>query len=151
MRSLAKEVGGRGATANLAYLAPGAADRLAGPVDFFCGSASTYVSGQAVHIDGRVARPQAHSMRGQLALVTGAARGIGAATAARLVREGALVHALDVPAAAEALAETCARIGARPVQLDMAADSAAAALAAQFPDGIDIITPVSRATARWER
>jgi 3-oxoacyl-[acyl-carrier protein] reductase len=78
-------------------------------------------------------------MQGKLALVTGAARGIGAATAARLAQEGAEVVALDVPAAAADLQACCAAIGARPLALDLASEGAAARLAAHFADGIDIV------------
>lgn len=138
VRSLAKEVGGRGATANLVTGAVDV-DAITGPVAFLCGLASTYVSGQVFHLGGGVARPASHTMSGKLALVTGAARGIGAATAARLVREGAQVVALDVPAALADLEKTCRAIGARPLALDMAGEGAAAALAGHFPDGLDIV------------
>jgi NAD(P)-dependent dehydrogenase (short-subunit alcohol dehydrogenase family) len=52
------------------------------------------------------------ALSGRTALVTGAARGIGAAIALRLAREGASVIAVDVPAAAAALEATVARIAA---------------------------------------
>lgn len=138
VRTLAKEVGGRGATANLVAgcIDPAA---LEGPVRFLCSAASTYVSGQVFHLGGGVQPPSDLSMQGKLALVTGAARGIGAATAARLAREGAEVVALDVPAAAAELEKTCAAIGARALALDMAGEGAAAVLAGHFPDGIDIV------------
>lgn len=139
VRTLAKEVGGRGATANLLYLSPGAGHALAGPARFFCGAASAYVSGQAIHLNGLAAPADASEISGKLALVTGASRGIGAAIASQLARQGATVFGLDVPALSAELASTCSRIGATPLTLDMAGEGAAAALAVQFPDGIDIV------------
>ena len=58
---------------------------------------------------------------GQRVVVTGGAKGIGAAVAARCVAEGAAVAVLDVDA--EVLAETAARVGAVAVVGDVA-DSA---------------------------
>lgn len=127
-RSLGKELGKRGITVNLAYVAGGAADRLPGVVRFFCGVQTTYVSGQAVHLDNRVGRP-AHLpteqvLGGKVALVTGSARGIGLATAQRLAQEGARLVCLDVPAMAQELEQRCQEIGAVALPLDIAAEEA---------------------------
>ena len=54
---------------------------------------------------------------GQVALITGGARGIGAATAARLAAEGAAVVIADFDL--EAAQETAAAIGGRAVQCDV--------------------------------
>ena len=145
-RSLAKELGKRGATVYLAYVARDAVDRLAGVVRFFCGVQTTYVSGQVVHVTSRVAAPATLPMQGALqgkvALVTGSARGIGKAAAERLVQEGAQVVCLDVPGAADALRETCDAIGATPLALDIASADAPQQLTAFFRDkfgGVDIV------------
>ena len=83
----AKEIGGRGATAQLVYVAPGAEDQLASTLRFLLSPRSAYVSGQVVRIgDGRRARPELdweQPLAGKVALVTGASRGIGAAIATR--------------------------------------------------------------------
>ncbi len=58
---------------------------------------------------------QARELEGQVAVVTGGTRGIGAAITAALLEEGCVVHALHQgnEEAARALADRCARFGAR--------------------------------------
>lgn len=146
VRSLAKELGGKGTVANLAYVQRGAADRLDGPVRFFCGVQSTYVTGQVVHVGPSVAAPAAlpvsPALAGKVALVTGAARGIGRATAERLAQEGAQVVGLDVQGAADELHDTCLNIGGVALVMDIAAADAPARLCAFFTErfgGVDIV------------
>ncbi|MCY0997566.1 3-oxoacyl-ACP reductase [Myxococcus sp. MISCRS1] len=146
VRSLGKEVGRQGVTANVAYVARGAEARLAGPVRFFCDVGSTYVSGQALHLSGDVraasAVPLHAALSGKVALVTGAARGIGAATAERLAQEGARVVCLDVPALGDALKQTAARVGGEALLLDVTSPDAPAKLVAALragSGGVDIV------------
>jgi 3-oxoacyl-[acyl-carrier protein] reductase len=61
--------------------------------------------------------------------VTGAARGIGAALARVLARDGASVVALDVPAAGDELAGVANEVGGVAVQLDLTSAAAPAQLA----------------------
>jgi 3-oxoacyl-[acyl-carrier protein] reductase len=100
VRSLAKEVGARGVTANLVAVDEGAEDRVEATLRFFMSARSAFVTGQRVRVRALVpAGPprQVRPLDGQTVLVTGAARGIGAATARALAREGARVLVLDRP------------------------------------------------------
>ncbi|SDJ62921.1 3-oxoacyl-ACP reductase [Microbulbifer yueqingensis] len=131
-RSLGKELGARGTTVNLAYVSRAAAERLEMLVRFFCGPQSAYVSGQALDVSADTAPPAAQPteqvLAGKVALVTGAARGIGLATARRLRQEGATVVALDVPAAADDLAHVRGELEIESLALDITAADAPAQL-----------------------
>jgi 3-oxoacyl-[acyl-carrier protein] reductase len=76
---------------------------------------------------------------GQTALVTGGAKGIGAATAARLATEGAQVVVADFDEAAAT--ETAERIGGRAVRCDVTsrADVEAAVAAAAESGRLDVL------------
>ncbi|HEX7478179.1 MAG TPA: 3-oxoacyl-ACP reductase [Polyangiales bacterium] len=145
-RSLAKEIGGKGATANLIVVAEGAEPRAAAVLRFFLSSASAFVSAQPLRVsaearwDGLDAweRPLA----GKVALVTGAARGIGAATAQSLANEGAHVVCLDRPEDDEPLSQVARDIGGSVLLADVGATDAAASIAAQLKQthgGVDIV------------
>ena len=122
-RSLGKEVG-HGATVQLVRVAPGAEDQLGSTLRFLLSPRSAYVSGQVIAI-GPSKRHPADSLAGKVALVTGAARGIGAAIADVLEREGASVARLDMADA--------------DLELDITAADAPETLARHFKDGLDVI------------
>ena len=134
-RSIGKEFG-RGVTAQLVHVTdadnPGTATSLEATLRFLLSGRSAYVSGQVIQIGaGQAALPTDwdRPLDGQVVLVTGAARGIGAALARVLARDGAQVVALDVPAAGDELATVANDIGATAVQLDLTAPDAPARLA----------------------
>lgn len=132
VRSAGKEFG-RGSTAQLIYVAQGGEANLRSTMEFLLSGRSAYVSGQVIRIGAGVV-PTEDRLDGQVALVTGAARGIGAAVARALGRAGATVLALDVPAAGEALAEVANQLGGSTLQLDLTAAAAADRLAAHVSE-----------------
>ncbi|MEV3931885.1 MULTISPECIES: 3-oxoacyl-ACP reductase [unclassified Streptomyces] len=142
VRSLGKEIG-KGATAQLLRFAPGAHTASAGStLRFLLSPRSAYISGQVVELTadepGTVADWDA-PLSGRTALVTGAARGIGASVASVLARDGARVICLDVPQAEEELVRTAGRLGATALPLDITAPDAADLIAAAVPDRLDIL------------
>jgi 3-oxoacyl-[acyl-carrier protein] reductase len=144
-RSAAKEIGNKGATANLIYIAPGAESGLESTLRFFLSARSAYVDGQVVRIgtgDAPAPGDWERPLDGKVAAVTGASRGIGEAIAETLARDGAHVICLDVPAQGDALAEVANRIEGEALQLDIASDSAPGVLADHLRErhgGVDVV------------
>lgn len=123
-RSVAKEIGKLGATANLIYVAEGADDRVAPVARFLLSSASAFVTGQPLRVS-KTAKGEVQSsgfsrpLNGKVVLVTGAARGIGAATAEILAGEGAQVVVLDRPADDGPASEVARKIGGTVLLADI--------------------------------
>jgi 3-oxoacyl-[acyl-carrier protein] reductase len=136
VRSLGKEVR-HGATAQLVYAAPEA--DLESTLRFLLSGRSAYVSGQVIRVGTAVKdAPEdwARPLAGKVAAVTGASRGIGAAIAEVLARDGAHVVCVDVPAQGEDLAAVANRVGGSALQIDITSDRAPGVLADR---GADIV------------
>ncbi|UXM89848.1 3-oxoacyl-ACP reductase [Paenarthrobacter sp. JL.01a] len=124
LRSLAKELRS-GATANgilldddLATTSPSAL----GALRFFLSGRSAYVDGQFLTVSsasGALPTDSDKPLAGKVAVVTGAARGIGAAIARTLHRDGATVVVVDIPAAGEHLAAVANEVRGTALQLDI--------------------------------
>lgn len=129
LRSLAKELRA-GATGNGIVLADGVsttAPSALGALRFFLSGRSAFVDGQFLRVGSTSgafpAIPEA-PLTGKVAVVTGAARGIGASIARTLHRDGATVVAVDIPAAGDHLAAVGNSIRGTALQLDVTREDA---------------------------
>jgi 3-oxoacyl-[acyl-carrier protein] reductase len=144
-RATGKEVG-RGATVQLVHVAPGAEDEIDSTLRFLLSPRSAFVSGQVVRISKDGGVPEGFDwdrpLDGKVALVTGASRGIGAAIATTLARDGAHVVGLDVPALADDLQAVAAGIGGSALPADITDPEAAATIAKHLKKehrGVDVV------------
>ena len=125
-RSVAKELRA-GATANLVLVAAGSEAAALGTVTFLLSARSAYVDAQVFRVgEGEPGTPEdpERPLAGKVAVVTGAARGIGAEIARTLGRDGATVVCVDVPSAGAALAAVANAVGGTALQADVTAPDA---------------------------
>lgn len=131
-RALAKEMGRKGITVNLVYCANAITNSLSTIVNFFLSDRATYITGQPIYLNNATPNEQnwQQPLAGKIALVTGAAQGIGAAIAATLTRDGATVIGLDIPPAKATLEETLAPLKGIAVATDITSEQAVKDIAA---------------------
>ena len=144
VRSIAKEIGRKGATANTLVVGSGAEARLAPALRWLLDARSAFVTAQPIAITSRAAvgKPVQYTrpLDGQVALVTGAARGIGRATALALAAEGARVVCVDRPEDSAEIGELAQSIGGTALLVDVtAADAPARILDTLGARGVDIV------------
>ncbi|HTL34333.1 MAG TPA: SDR family oxidoreductase, partial [Kofleriaceae bacterium] len=174
VRSAAKELGRRGATANLIVVEPGAETRAASIARFLLAPRSAFVTAQPIRATliaatcaristststnlnasnaanaanaANVAMTSMGAFVGALdrkvAIVTGAGRGIGEATARRLAEEGAHVVCVDRPADEAAVAAVARAIGGSVLLVDVGSADAPFAIARHLRaqhGGVDIV------------
>ena len=145
-RSLAKEIGGKGATANLVYVEDGAEARLDAVVRFFLSASSAFVSAQALRLSA-AARwagedPWTQPLARKVALVTGAGRGIGEATARVLAAEGAHVVCVDRAEEQTALGQVARDVGGSFFLCDVSSPDTPSKIASHVIEkhgGVDIV------------
>lgn len=124
LRSLAKELRS-GATANGILLDDGAdatSPSSLGALRFFLSGRSAFVDGQFLTVTGTRGSLPAdpdRPLEGRVAVVTGAARGIGASIARTLHRDGATLVLVDVPASGDHLAAVANEVHGTALQLDI--------------------------------
>ena len=128
-RSYAKEMGRKGITVNLIYVEEEINESLTTPLCFLLSPKSCYITGQPLYINNQNSQPVLNQnwqkpLIGKLALVTGAAQGIGAAIARTLSRDGATVIGLDIPNAKAALDATLKSIKGQSLTTDITGASA---------------------------
>ncbi len=145
VRSLAKEIGKAGGTANLILVEEGAEKRVGPVLRFLLSPRSAFVTAQPITVSKRLKRdsPQRieRPFEKRVVLVTGAARGIGAATARLFAREGAHVLCLDRPEDDAATAQLAREIGGTPVLVDITTPDAPDKIAAACKErgGVDVV------------
>ncbi len=142
-KSLAKEIGKKGASCNCIYLEKNAEKHLQSALYYFLSPKSAFVTGQSIVLKTGASMARSihwdQPLKGKTALVTGAAQGIGEATARVLARDGATVVCLDIPANQKAIDRLAAEINGHALAVDLSQPDAAEQLLEAITSGLGVI------------
>ncbi len=150
VRSLAREIGRRGATAQIVYVDRGAEARVPAVLRFLLSPRSAFVSGQPFHVSSTAAQgggtdrevAYVRPLEKKVVLVTGAARGIGAETARQLAAEGAPGVCRDRPEDDGPLSPIAREIHGSVLLQDVSAEDAPERIASELSEkhgGVDVV------------
>lgn len=147
-KSLAKEVGRKGCTANILLIEKtnelnslDSINNLINPFTFFLSAKSAFVSGQTLTVDNDLTHITKKPTSKSVAVVTGAAQGIGAAIASKLSNEGYFVIGIDIEPMRESLNNTIKKLNGISFILDVSSDNSGEQLAtlAKQHHGFDLV------------
>jgi 3-oxoacyl-[acyl-carrier protein] reductase len=122
VKSVAKEIGRKGATANLVLVDKDGDLALEGPIRFLLSAGSAFMNAQVLTVAQPVDTTDADwtkPLLGKSIVVTGAARGIGLAISQTLARDGASVLGIDLPQSGDDLEAAMTAIGGLSLALDI--------------------------------
>jgi len=128
VKSVAKEIGRKGATANLLYVDKGGKTAIEAPLRFLLSAGSAFMNAQIINVAKPVVKVKGdwtRPLEGKSVVVTGAARGIGLSVTQVLARDGATVIGIDVPQAAADLNGAMEAIDGLSLSLDITSEGAA--------------------------